>query len=81
MKRIYEFITKANQVLLFFAIIGGIVLVSCVLVNEFSAHYEPPHVLVEQTPEEAKGSIVEDVRFLGSFRLLCVRPRKTYCFP
>jgi hypothetical protein len=65
MKRIYEFITRANQVLLFFAIIGGLVLVSFVLANEFSGHYEPPHVLVAQSPDEAKGSIVEDVRFLG----------------
>jgi len=65
MKRIYEFITKANQVLLFLAIIGGVTLISYTLVSEFSRHYEPPHVLVAQTPEEAKGSIVEDVRFLG----------------
>lgn len=64
MKRIYDFITKANQVLLFFAIIGGAVLISY-LVYETTRRYEPPHVAVAQTKDEAKGSVVEDVRFLG----------------
>ena len=64
MKRIYEFITKANQVLLFFAIIGGTVLILYFVWEAFRPH-EPPHVAVAQTAEEAKGSIVEDVRFLG----------------
>jgi hypothetical protein len=64
MKRIYDWIAKANQVLLFFVIIGGTALVSY-LVYQSSRRYEPPHVSVAQTAEEAKGSVVEDVAFLG----------------
>jgi hypothetical protein len=65
MKRIYEFITKANQILLFLAIIGATVLISYMLVSDFTRHDEPPHVLVAQTPNEAKQSIIEEARFLG----------------
>jgi hypothetical protein len=64
MKRLYNFITKANQVLLFLVIIGGTAFISY-LVYEALRRYEPPHVSVAQTADEAKGSIVEDVRFLG----------------
>jgi hypothetical protein len=65
MKRIYEFITKANQVLLFLVIIGGTATISYLVYESFSDHYEPPHVSVAQTPEETKKTVVEDVRFLG----------------
>ena len=64
MKRIYEWITKANQVLLFFAILGGTTLV-LYTIYQTTRRYEPPHVSVAQTPEEAKKSEVEDVAFLG----------------
>src|SRR4051812_32273288 len=64
MKRIYNWITKANQILLFFAILGGMFLVSYMTYQSFR-RYEPPHVSVTQTAEEAKGSVVEDVEFLG----------------
>ena len=64
MKRIYDLITKANQVLLFFVLIGGTILVAF-LVYQSTRRYEPPHVSVAQTAEEAKGSVVEDVAFLG----------------
>jgi hypothetical protein len=64
MKGIYDWITKANQVLLFFVIIGGVAFISY-LVYQSSRHYDPPHVSVAQTAEEAKGSVVEDVDFLG----------------
>lgn len=64
MKRIYNWITKANQVLLFFGIIGAAVLVSRAI-YEGSRRYEPPHVAVAQTLDEAKNSVVENVRFLG----------------
>jgi hypothetical protein len=64
MKRLYDLITKANQVLLFFVLIGGTTLVAY-LVYQSTRHYEPPHVSVAQTAEEAKGSVVEDVVFLG----------------
>ena len=64
MKRLYEWITKANQVLLFFAILAGITLISYTI-YQTTRSYEPPHVSVAQTPEEAKKSVVEDVAFLG----------------
>ena len=64
MKRLYDFITKANQVLLFLVIIGGTALISY-WVFQSTRGYEPPHVSVAQTAEEAKGSIVKDVLFLG----------------
>lgn len=64
MKRLYEWITKANQVLLFFAILGAMALVSY-MVYQTTRRYDPPHVSVAQTPEEAKKSVVEDVAFLG----------------
>ena len=64
MKRIYDWITKANQVLLFLVIIGVAAFISY-LVYQSSRRYEPPHVSVAQTAEEAKGSVVEDVAFLG----------------
>jgi hypothetical protein len=64
MKRLYDLITKANQVLLFFVIIGGTILVAY-LVYQATRRYEPAHVSVAQTAEEAKGSMVEDVVFLG----------------
>jgi hypothetical protein len=64
MKRLYDLITKANQVLLFFVLIGGTALVSY-LVYQASRRYDMPHVSVAQTAEEAKGSIVDDVVFLG----------------
>lgn len=64
MKRIYDWITKANQILLFFAIIGATALIAYT-VYASSRRDDPPHVLVAQTTEEAKASIVEDVRFIG----------------
>ena len=66
MKRIYDFITKANQVLLFLVIIGGTAFVSF-MVYQSRRHYDPPHVSVAQTAEEAKGSVVEDVVLLGQW--------------
>ncbi len=64
MKRLYEWITKANQVLLFFLIIGVAILIF-LYVYDRSRTYEPPHVSVAQSAEEAKGSVVQDVIFLG----------------
>jgi hypothetical protein len=64
MKRIYSWLTKANQVLLFFVLLGGIVLI-CYGLYVQSGRYDPPHVTVAQTPQEAEKSIVEDIHFLG----------------
>jgi hypothetical protein len=65
MKCVYEFITKANQVLLFVVIIGGAAWFSYLIYEEVSRKYEPPHVSVAQTPDEMGRSNVDDVRFLG----------------
>ena len=64
MRRVYEWITKANQVLLFFVIIGGAALVLFVIYQS-TRHYEPPHVSVATNAEEARDSVVQDVVFLG----------------
>jgi hypothetical protein len=64
MKRIYEFITKANQVMLFLVIIGGTAW-TLYVVHQFTRRYEPPHVSVAQTPEEGRGRVVEDASLLG----------------
>lgn len=62
-KRLYEFVTKTNQVLLFLVLIGGPVLLAYSFFEH--QHYEPPQVAVAQSPEEAKESVVKDVQFLG----------------
>ncbi|MEY2495656.1 MAG: hypothetical protein QOJ45_2148 [Verrucomicrobiota bacterium] len=64
MKRIIEWITKANQVLLFFFIIGATLLVSY-LFYQRPQSYQPPSVPIAQTEVEAKKSVVQDVVFLG----------------
>jgi hypothetical protein len=63
-KRLYDWITKANQVLLFLFIIGATLLISY-LVYDARRRFEPPHVPIAQSAEEAKGSVVQDVVFLG----------------
>jgi hypothetical protein len=67
MKRIYEFITKANQVLLFLAVLGVSAFVTYLVYQDSSRHYQPPHVSIAQTPEALKKVVVDDVRLLGSF--------------
>lgn len=65
MKRLFDLITKANQILLFLALLGIIGGTIFIIYQENSDHYQPPHVAVAQTPEEEKKTVVEDVRFLG----------------
>jgi hypothetical protein len=65
MKRLYDFITKANQVLFFVALLAVISGIVFLVYQSSSKGYQPPHVPVAQTPEEVKTTIVEDVRFLG----------------
>jgi hypothetical protein len=70
MKRIYEWITKANQVLLFFLIIGAAVGISYLFYDSYrSRHiFDEPRVAIAQTPEEAKASnVVQEVRFLDEY--------------
>jgi len=69
MKRLYDWITKANQVLLFFLIIGGAVGISYLFYDLYrSRHmFEPPSVAIAQSAEEARSSVVQDVRFLDEY--------------
>jgi hypothetical protein len=69
MKRIYEWITKANQVLLFFLIIGAAVGISYLFYDLYRARhmFEAPSVAIAQSAEEAKSSVVQDVRFLDEY--------------
>jgi hypothetical protein len=69
MKRIYEWITKANQVLLFFLIIAAAVGMSYIFYDFYRARhtYEAPSVAIAQSAEEARSSIVKDVRFLDEY--------------
>jgi hypothetical protein len=64
MKRIFDWITKANQVLLFLVLIGGPAFIAF-LIYLSRKPYEPPHVSVAQTADEAKASVIEDVTFIG----------------
>lgn len=64
MKPIYDWLAKANQVLFFFAVLGGITLISYGLYQS-SRRFEAPHVAVAQTSEEAERSVMQDVNFLG----------------
>ena len=65
MKRIYEFITRTNQILFFVAALGAIGGISYLVFRESFRNYEPPHVPVAQTPEDLKQTVIKDVRFLG----------------
>lgn len=65
MKRILEFITKANQLLFFLVMIAGLVGITLLLKSELTRSYQPPSVPVAQSAEVLKKTIVDDVKFLG----------------
>ena len=67
MKKLYEWITKANQVLLFVLLIVAAGWFSFVSYEFYQARrpYEPPSVAIAQSAEEAKRSGINDVTFLG----------------
>jgi hypothetical protein len=70
MKRIYDWITKANQVLLFFLIIGAAAGISYLIYDSYRTRhiFDEPKVAIAQTPEEAKASgVVQEVRFLDEY--------------
>jgi hypothetical protein len=71
MKRIYDWITKANQVLLFLVIIGGTAFISY-MVYQSTRRYDPPHVSIAQTSEEAKNAETKEVSFLDQWSGLYV---------
>ncbi len=64
MKRIYDLITKANQVLFFLVAIGAIVAVS-LAIYQSTRPFKHPQMPVVQNPSESAKTTVEDVRFLG----------------
>jgi len=66
MKRIFEFITKANQVLLFLAVLAVFAFATYLIYQDSSRSYQTPHVSVAQTPEALKKVVVDDVRLLGN---------------
>ena len=68
MKRLFDFLVKTNQVLLFLTLVGAIGLAIYIFYQTTATHYEPPHVSIAQTPEEEKKVVVSDVRFLGESR-------------
>jgi hypothetical protein len=65
MKRIYDFITKANQVLFFLTILGAITGICYLVYSEASRHFETPHVSVSDASNTIAPTVVRDVRFLG----------------
>ena len=65
LKRIYEWITKANQLLLFLVLLGVAAWIAYSFYDMKKRRWEPPSVAVAQTAEEAKASVVLEVRFLG----------------
>jgi hypothetical protein len=65
MKRLFDLLIKANQVLLFLTLVGAIALAIYIFYQTTATHYEPPHVSIAQTPDEEKKALVSDVRFLG----------------
>ena len=70
MKKLYEWITKANQVLLFFLIIGIALFLSYVVHDEYQRRhvFEPPSVAIAQSAEQAKAaSFVQEVRLLDEY--------------
>jgi hypothetical protein len=69
MKRLYEWITKANQVLLFFLLIGGTALISYLIYKDYQRRqpFEPPSVAIAQSAEEAKASFVQEVDLLDEY--------------
>ncbi len=69
MKRLYEWITKANQVLLFFLIIGIAFLISYLCYDSYQKRhlFEAPSVAIAQSTEEAKTSVVQEVRLLDEY--------------
>ena len=65
MKRLFDFIIKANQVLFFLAALVALGGTAYLIYSDFSRSYQPPHVAVALTPHEIKTTAIEDVRFLG----------------
>jgi hypothetical protein len=71
MKRIYEFISKANQVLLFLAALMAITAMSYSLYSDFTrryGRYESTHVAIVEPNDQTIATSIQDVRFLGSSR-------------
>ena len=69
MKRLYEWITKANQVLLFVLIVGIALFLLYFFYDAYQTRhvFEPPSVTIAQSAEQAEASLVEEVRLLEEY--------------
>lgn len=66
MKRVYDFITKANQVILFIAVVGLVGLAAHRIIEELVRDpWDGPQVPIAQTQEESRKIKIDDLRFLG----------------
>ena len=65
MNRIFQFITKANQVLLFVGLLAVLGIVAYNIYPRQSSHYAPPHVTVVEPEKSSKPTPIKDVRFLA----------------
>lgn len=65
MSRMYDFITKANQVLLFLALVGVIAFAIYIPASEKLRSSEQPHVAIAMKGEEGPATEVRDVRLLA----------------
>ena len=68
MKRLYDLITKANQILLFVAALALVGLAAYWVIDLLPGdRWEGPQVPIAQTPEERRKIKIDDIRFLGKF--------------
>jgi hypothetical protein len=69
MKRIYEWITKANQVLLFFLIIAAASWFWYLFYDLYQRNrvLDAPSIAIAQTAEDVKKTVIQDVQFLDEY--------------
>jgi hypothetical protein len=72
MKRIYDIITKTNQVLLFFVLLGALVGIGSIIYSESHRGFETPNVPLARTADHPDMVAVRDVRLLGTSEKLYV---------
>ncbi|HVF72803.1 MAG TPA: hypothetical protein VM940_14470 [Chthoniobacterales bacterium] len=69
MKKLYDWITKANQVLLFFVILGAGIGIGYIFYDNYKRRhvFDTPSVAIAQSAEEAKTAFVQEVHFLSEY--------------
>lgn len=66
MKRLYDFITKANQVFLFVAALALLGIAAYTIIDELTRdRWHGPQVPIAQTSEASRKIKLDDIRFLG----------------